>query len=131
MHRDPDRILGEARLNRSGALDDHAWHSKGLWQLLLLRESWESGITPPSCDDFIFAGARALAAALLDNRQVMEQTVSKDRSSQVIDRFPASFTHVALGAHQLIQRNEDNVRHCVPPVLRRKPERFLPRGSES
>src|SRR5258708_15773699 len=130
MHRDPDRILCEARLNRSGGLDDHAWH-EGLWQLLLLRESLESGITPPSCDDFIFAGARALAAALMDTRQVMEQPVSKDRSSQLIDRFPASFTHVALGAHQLIQRNGDNLRHCLPPVLRRNPQRLLPHSSRT
>ncbi len=111
MHRDADGILGKTRLDGGGDLHHLAGNAEALWQLLFLGEPLESGITASSCDDFIFAGARALVIALLDNRQVVEESVSKDRGSQVLDRFAASLSHVVLGAHQLIERNGDNLRH--------------------
>jgi hypothetical protein len=108
VHSDADSILGKTRLNGSGGLDHLTGNGEALWQLLFLCEPLERGKTASSCADFNFARARALLVALLDNRQVMEESMSKDRSSQVFDRFAASLA--------IISTRIEVAARCSPPT---------------
>ena len=43
--------------------------------------------TPPPGNHFIFPGVSALLVVVLDDREVVEQTVSEDGRGQILDRF--------------------------------------------
>src|SRR5215469_2115155 len=55
VHRDSDRVLGQASFKRSGGIDEFARDVKGLRDLLFARKTFESPETSTSRNDFIFA----------------------------------------------------------------------------
>jgi hypothetical protein len=117
VHSDADSILSKTRLNGSGGLDHLTGNGEALWQLLFLCEPLERGKTASSCADFNFAGARALLVALLDNRQVMEESMSKDRSLRSIRRQSCDYFNADRSRSALLTTDNELKLIAAPAII--------------